>query len=272
MGPYGWALLLTGISYWTNAARTAPHGGTAGLDAVLQGIIQNGAFGMAAWMLIALWALRSTPVERISAGGIVLAVIVGLISLIPSRQATIVMLAILGVDRWHSTRTDTDQKIGILLIALAIDMIWVSPYLLPLHAAVAFLDARLVQGLLIITGNFAVSHFNIVDNATAGVSIQILARCASSYQFAGICLAFVVTELFLGRSPCREDLPWLGRSLLASVALTELRLTWMTSGDQTFTWLHDGGGVTLYTFVAAILALLFPALAMRRPAVGEVRL
>jgi hypothetical protein len=268
-GPDGWALLLTGISYWANVIRTAPHEDTEGLSAVPRGVIQNGAFGMAAWMLIAVWAARMGSSERIPPGRVVLTVVIGLIGLVPSRQATIVMLAILGLEQWHSARTDAGQKIAALLIVLAIDMIWVSPYIEPIHAIFAILDASLVRGLLFITGTLAAAHLNIVDNATTGVSIEILARCSSSYQFGGVCLAFVVTELFFGKFPGRNDVPWLLRSLLASIALTELRLAWMTAGEQTFTWLHDGDGVTLYTFAAAILAMLFPILALRRPIVVE---
>jgi hypothetical protein len=82
------------------------------------------------------------------------------------------------------------------MIALAIDMMWMSPYVLPLHAVVAIRDARLVHCLRIITRNLTALHVNVVDNATTGVSVEILARCASSYQFADLCLAFVDKVVF----------------------------------------------------------------------------
>ena len=259
-----WVLLVAGFAYWGNVVRTARHGGAAGLDYVLEGVLQNGAFAAAAWALIAAWAVGAGPARRASAGQLAAAAALCLLGAVPSRQTAILVLIGLGVQLARPAGTRTGRKVAALLFALAFDSAWTSPYLLPLHAAVAPLDARAIQGLLHAAGVGVSGYGNLVAGATPGFGIEILARCASSYPFGGVCLAFVVTMLYQGRFPRRRDLPWLVASLAASVVLTELRLSWMALGEADFVWLHDGDGVTLYTLVAVAFAVLFPLLAARR--------
>ena len=243
--------------------RTARHAGSAGLAYVLEGIVQNGGFCAAAWLMIAVWARGTAPTGRASRREIAAAALC-LLALVPSRQASIAGLIALGVQLAGLRGTGTGRRVAALLLALALNLGWTSPYVLPLHAAVARLDARAVQALLHLVGVGARGGGNLVDSGSAGFGIEILARCASSYPFGGVCLAFIVTMLYQGRMPGRHDLPWRAASLLASMGLTELRLSWMTLREADFMWLHDGGGVTLYSLAGSALAALFPLLAARR--------
>ena len=261
-----WVLLAAGFAYWGNVVRTARHDGGAGLGYVLEGVLQNGAFAAAAWALIVTWAGGAGPARRASAGQLAAAAALCLLGAVPSRQAAILVLIVLGVQLARAGGTPAGRKVAALLFALAFDAAWTSPYLLPLHAAVATVDARAVQGLLHAAGVGVSRYGNLISGATPGFGIEILARCAASYPFGGVCLAFVVTVLYQGRFPRRRDLPWLAASLAASVALTELRLSWMALGEADFLWLHEGGGVTLYTLVAVAFAVLFPLLAARNRA------
>ena len=263
-----WTLLVAGLAYWGNEVRAAGHSGATGLGYVLEGVFQNGAFAAAAWVLTALWATRASPARHASGRQVAASVALGLFAVLPSRQAAILVLLVLGLQMLGPAGTRTGRKVAVLLLALALDGAWTSPYVLPLHAAVADLDARAVQGLLHLLGIGAAGYGNLVGSADSSGGIEILALCASSYPFGGVCLAYAVTTLYLERFPQRRDLPWLAASLAASVLLTELRLSWMVWREADYTWLHDGGGVTLYTLVATILAVLFPLLAAHeaRPA------
>ncbi len=258
-----WMLLVAGFAYWGNVVRTARSDGAAGLGYVLDGVLQNGAFAAASWALIVAWAAGAGPARRASAGQIAAAAALCLLGAMPSRQTAILVLIGLGVQLARPAGTRTGRKVAVLLFALAFDSAWTSPYLLALHAAVATLDARAVQGLLHAAGVGAGRYGNLIAGATPGFGIEILARCASSYPFGGVCLAFVVTLLYQGRFPRRRDLPWLVASLAASVVLTEVRLSWMALGDADYLWLHEGSGVTLYTLAAVACAVLFPLLAAR---------
>jgi hypothetical protein len=82
-------------------------------------------------------------------------------------------------------------------------------------------------------------------------------------------MAFMVVMAYAHHVPRLADLPWLVAALLASVALTELRLSLMALGDANYLWIHDGEGGTLYALSATALAVLFPVLAMRQS--GSVR-
>ena len=258
-----WTLLVAGLAYWGNVVRTARQAGPIGLDSVAEAVIRNGAFCAAAWVLIAAQAGGAGAAEPAGGRRIAAAVAVCLLGVAPSRQTAILLLFLLGVQLAWPAGTRPARKIAALLFAVGFDMAWTSPYALPLHAAVANLDAQVVPALLRGVGLAAGARGNLVDNASSGFGIEVLARCASSYPLGGICLAFVVTSVHLRRFPRWRDAPWLAASLIASAVLTEIRLAWMTMGKADYLWLHEGGGVTLYTFAAVGFAVLFPLLAVR---------
>ena len=271
-----WTLLIAGLAYWCNVVRTARESAPLGLDRVVESVIQNGAFCAAAWLLIAAWVVEvgaagTGITERASGRQIATALAACLPAVVPSRQTTILLLLILGAQLAWPAGTRAGRKIATLLFALAFDIAWTSPYALPLHAAVANLDAHAVRALLHVVGITVTEHGTLLDNPGNGFGIEILARCASSYPFSGVCLAFVICLLYLGRFPRWRDVPWLAGSLAVSVVLSEIRLSWMAVREVDYLWLHEGDGVTLYTLIAVGFAMLFPLLAVRVGAGGARR-
>ncbi len=267
---HGWTLLVAGLAYWGNVVRGSREGGAGGPALLLESVLENGAFSAAAWALVAAWAHGAASTGRATGRQIVASVAICLLCAVPIRQAMILALIVLGLWLARPAGTRSGRPVAALLLALAIDMAWSSAYLLPLHAAIATLDARAVEGMLGLGGIEAGVHANLIDNRTSGFSLEILANCASSFPLGGVGLAFVVTALYQGRLPRRGDLRWIAASLGASIVLTEIRLSWMASREASYVWLHDGDGVTLYTLSALGLAVLFPLLATRNAAVARV--
>ncbi len=258
-----WTLLVAGIAYWGNVVRTARHTDVAGFAYILEGVLQNGAFCAAAWVMVAVLARRVAAPAPASRRQIAAAIAICLLCAVPSRQATVLALVALGVQVARSGAGRSGRPVAALLVALAADLAWTSVYVMPLHTAAAALDARAVRALLALAGNDVAVHGNLIDNPASNFGLEILVRCASTYPLAGVWLAFVVTALYRGRLPGWRDLPWVAASAAASIVLTELRLSWMTLGDADFEWLHEGDGVTVYTLAAMGLAVLFPLLATR---------
>jgi hypothetical protein len=110
----------------------------------------------------------------------------------------------------------------------------------------------------------------VVENATTGFSLVILPPCASSYPLAAVALAFTVVVIYLGQWPRLRHLPFLAASLIASMVLTELRLTLLAIDLPTYEWWHSGPGTSIYAMAALGLAALFPVMAARSsaPATG----
>jgi hypothetical protein len=181
----------------------------------------------------------------------------------PSQQAIVGALFALGITIILPPRTQHSHKVAVLVFCLAIELVWRSVYLLPFHAMIAIIDARICEAILTLLGQNMQVNGNQIENVRIGFAIEVLAPCASSFPLAGVCTAFVITIVYCGRMPRSADLTWLTLALVASVLLTEARLSLMSTGEAAYTWLHDGGGVVAYTLSALALAILFPAYAVR---------
>jgi hypothetical protein len=258
-----WGLAVAGCAYWGNVIRTGWNPDAPLLLQIMESITGNGAFGVGAWILIAVLALKSVPSGPARGGMFLATIATSLPAILPSEQTAMLSLLALGGLWLRSAGIQADRAIALLLFALAGTIFWTSSYLLPLHAVVGLFDARVVQALLQLHGVAAGGYANIVANESGHESLEILAQCASSFPLSDVCLAFIVTILFLGRFPCRRDRGWLIASLLASIVLTEVRLLWMALSQSNYLWVHDGGGRVLYSLAAVILATLFPFLAAR---------
>jgi hypothetical protein len=257
-----WSLVLACVSYWTNVVRSFPHGPVISLDSIVSSILGASAFNIVAWVLIAAWTRRAAP-SGIAPNSLHLVgtLVTGLLCIVPAQQATACALFVLGALMAMPPRTGHSRNVSVLLFCLAIEIVWTSTPLLPLHALVATLDTRACEAILGLLGQSIQSHGNELVNVQAGITIEVLGPCASSFPIAGVCGAFLITLLYWERLPHIASLPWLGLTLLASVVLTEIRLCLMSTGEAAYTWLHDGGGVTVYALIALALAVLFPTLA-----------
>jgi hypothetical protein len=175
------------------------------------------------------------------------------------------MLSMLALSaQWfRSYESQASRTVALLLCGLAGNIFWTSSYLLPLHATVAMLDTRATHILLQLGGATAGVYGNLVINETGKNGLEVLAQCSSSFPIGGVLLAFIVTMVCMGQIPRRRHMSWLIASLVASVALTEVRLLWMASNQSNYVWLHDGDGRVLYSLAAVLLATLFPLLATR---------
>ena len=260
-----WTLLILGLSYWANVVRTYRHDGPISLASTAQSVLSDGAFNVAAWAMVAAWAARVAPSSPASRRQIACSLAIGLLCAVPTRQTTIAALVVLGVTLAIYKGMHHSREPAALLGCLAIEMVWTSTYLLPLHNMVARLDAAACGAILNSLGQSVAVHDNMLDNVQTGFSVEVLGPCASSFPLAGVLMAFLVTLLYCNRFLRVADLGWLAAALLASIALTEARLSLMATGEASYVWLHDQGGATVYTLLALALAVLFPVLAILRP-------
>jgi hypothetical protein len=261
---YALALLLAGVSYWVNIVRVFPHEADSDLIWILKSVLGNGAFNVVAWGMIAVRARGIAPTGQASRQQIAFTVAIALMCVVPTKPATVGVLLALAVALALPSLMRCGRCIAVLLLGLAIELIWQSSYFSSLHLAAATLDARAVKALLGVVGQIAWAHGNVVENGTTQTGIEVLGFCASSFPFAQVALAYLVTKVYFGRLPTLADLPWFAASLLASIALTELRLSLMTVSETSYNWWHTGNGVTVYTFALTAASVLFPFMATHK--------
>jgi exosortase/archaeosortase family protein len=259
-----WAVIIVAASFWANVMRGNDATDLPGLGFMMNRVLDNGAFDVLAWSQI--FARVRGLHDRAAASWVrcVGIAALGVIALAPVWLATGIDLLILGTwlrrDR-HATQEG--RQAGLIMLVCALEVLWRSRLLSQLPIVVANFDARICALLLSGWHVPAVAHANFVTTAGTDFTIAILPYCASSMPLAGICLAFVTVSLHLGRAPRPRDAGWLGLSIAASIALTEVRLTLMAIGEESYHWWHEGTGVTVYALAAVFLAVLFPALARR---------
>ena len=150
-------LLVAGCAYWGNVIWTGWDTDLQVMVAILHCIIDNGAFSVAAWILIALLATKATPGVRRSGSTSAATIAACVPAALPSGQTLMLTLLDLAVQWFWFPHTRAGRAVALLLFSLAGDIFWASSYLLPLHAAIGVFDATMVQLAVQIASRWAVA-------------------------------------------------------------------------------------------------------------------
>lgn len=234
-------------------------GNIGSIGAFVSAIIGSSAFVVAAWVLILWRANHLTQPRDSSLSDIMIAFGLCLLFALPALETKIFALLMFSwVLLFRGGVTPNGRQAGLLLAILALREAWHTPYLHPLDVAVAHADAPVVAWLANHLGDHVTVAGKIVGNQA--FSIDILAGCSSAFPLADVALGFFVVVIWF-RGECRlADLSWLMLSLVASILLTELRLTLIVPNQMTYEFWHNGQGNTLYEAVALGITLLIPFL------------
>lgn len=257
-----WSLATVAIGYFARDVRAASDVGDPGLQAFIEGIVDESAFVVFAWILILARAFGTLTTEAASAKQLWGALLAGAISVAPFRLANAFALAILGLNfLFIPGSRQAGRDIAWCLFALALESIWLSSLIAPLHVLVGHLDAQICVLLLDLQNMVVHAQGGVVANATTGFSVMIWSGCSSSYPLAAVALAFTVMTIYMGQRPQLRQLPFLAASMIASIVLTEWRLALLAIDQPRYEWWHAGPGTSIYAIVALGLAALFPAMA-----------
>jgi hypothetical protein len=258
-----WSVLMVSVAFWSNVMR-ASAGDTPGLSNMLAHVLNNGAVDVLAWMLVIVRCGKLYTANPASMVQVSIAFLAGVIVLAPLRFASGLALTILGVlllKDQHANRSARD--VGLIFVALAVETVWTSSLLQPLHVLVGTMDASINVLMLRLFNIGAMVHANAVDNISANFAIAMWPGCTSSFPLASVGLLFIAVVLFLGQPLRRFHLSWLVASLIASILLTEIRLVLLALNETSYDWWHNGPGLSIYTIVALVPAVIFPILATR---------
>ena len=262
-----WGVLIVAVAFWANIARGTTPGDVPEAGAILNRVLDSGAFNVFAWCLVLARTSRMWGAEPASRWQIWMNFLVGGIALAPVRVASAVSLALLGGLLLRGRRVlPAGRQIGLMLLALAFEAAWTSQLLAPLHVLVGRADAAICAFLLGLLNIVAVAHANVVNNISGNFSIVIWPPCASSLPLGCVSLAFLTMVLYLGRPLRLRLLPWLVLAFIGSILLTEIRLVLLAISEANYLWWHTGPGVSVYALAALALAVLFPVLATREGA------
>ncbi len=258
-----WAVLLAALAYWADVIAASHAAQPLGAAALIGSISGAGAFNAAAWLMVATRCRRPAPRLAAPASLVLLALVSGLLCIVPIGMALAPALVLLGLSlALHPALPASRREAGWLLLGLGVSWGW--PFLRFAHLAVGRLDARVVAALARLHGMDVGVQGNIVWHGD--FAIEILPACASSYPLAEVVLAYAVVAMFCRHRLALADLGWLAASLLYSIVLTEIRLCLMVPDWADWNWWHNGAGVTVYELAALAGAALIPWAAARRAA------
>jgi hypothetical protein len=261
-----WGLAIVGVAYWADIIRGSSEHGASVVGSAVDGIIANGVFNACAWgvILTRSWAASDRAPAR--ARDIIATIVAALCVIAPVRLALTLGLALFGSAVYSDSRLPhATRQMRLVFLALAVETLSTTALVAPLHVAVGAFDASATSFLLNLLGQTATHHGDFIENLSSGTGIVVWPLCASTFPLPGVCLAFLLTLLYFNQRLRKSQLIWLVTSCLASVLLTETRLTLMALSEDDFHWWHDGPGTTIYVLAALSLAILFPLLAMLRP-------
>ena len=193
-----WSVLMVSVAFWSNVVR-ASAGDTPGLSNMLAHVLNNGAVDALAWMLVIARCGKMYKANPASMLQIWIAFLAGVIVLAPLRLASGLALTILGallLRDQHANRSARD--VGLIFVALAVETVWTSSLLQPLHVLVGGMDASINVLLLRLFNIDAMVHANAVDNISANFAIAMWPGCTSSFPLASVGLLFIAVVLFLG--------------------------------------------------------------------------
>lgn len=251
-----WGLAIVATAFWANVLWTAGIDRSNIVSTTIDAVVSNGAFDVLAWALVFARVLRLPDDRSASPQQIASVFLLGCIVLIPARAT--VAIAMVGLSLRFATDKNLQgagRPVTCVLIALAVETFWTTSLMAPLHVFVAQFDAKLCAALLSLLGKLASAHGNIVENGSADFSIAIMPYCTSSMPLATVAVAFVVTVSYYGRTLEAQHIPWLCVAFLTSVLLTEVRLVLLATGEASYSWWHNGPGLTVYAFVAVGFAV-----------------
>jgi hypothetical protein len=264
-----WATAIVAVAYWANIVRAAAADQPFSLEGAANAVLGNGAFDVFAWAMVLTRCVTSRDRRQATPRQVVVALLAGVIVLVPVRLAPALALVLLGVTLFTDREVPPRRRqMRLVLFALAAETVWMT-VLEPLHVLIGRLDAEAAAALLRLLGQVAAAHGNVVDNITAQFSIVVWAYCTSTFPFADLALAFVVIVIYRDQVLQRAQLPWLLLSFAASVVLTEVRLMLLVWSPASYQWWHSGPGLTVYVLIALALAVALPLWATAGGKAGE---
>jgi hypothetical protein len=257
-----WCLAFAALAYWAEILVASQAADPLGVQALANSFLGAGAFSAAAWLMIIARSGKLGLSDAAPAGLIMATLAMGLLCAVPIGMATTLALVLLGAALAAQPGPSRGgREIGYLLFGLAATC--ASRQFSFIHAAAARIDAQIVVRIVHLAGIPATVKDNLVGNDH--FAIEVLNPCASSMRLASVLLAYIVVAIWVRGTLRRSDLPWMAASLLASIVLTEIRLSLMVPSLADWDWWHNGTGSWIYEYFALAVAIAIP-LAARQPA------
>jgi hypothetical protein len=149
-------------------------------------------------------------------------------------------------------RTPDLRRIGLVLLFIALQR---GQGLTALHAAVSWVDARILTGLMGLIGQPVTRIGNLILPPGSTDGLVILAGCASSNLMLPMGLGLAILLLVSRERLARMDYGWIALTIAIAAAINIGRLYLMLGGHEAYETWHKGTGASIVSVAGLVVTM-----------------
>jgi hypothetical protein len=149
-------------------------------------------------------------------------------------------------------RTPDLKRVGVILLFIALQR---GQGLTALHAAVSWVDARVLDGFMSLIGQPVVRIGNLILSPGMQDGLVILAGCASSNLMLPMGLGLAILLLVSRDRLAGSDYGWIALTLTVAAAINIVRLYLMLGGHEAYENWHKGTGASIVSVAGLVVTM-----------------
>ena len=149
-------------------------------------------------------------------------------------------------------RTADLRRVGLILLFIALQR---GQGLTALHAAVSWIDARVLDGFMRLIGQPVTRIGNLILSPGTQDGLVILAGCASSNLMLPMGLGLAILLLVSRDRLTRRDYGGIALTLVLAVVMNIVRLYLMLGGDEAYENWHKGTGASIVSVAGLVITM-----------------
>jgi len=240
---------LLAVQYWAGTILRVTR--SPDLDTLEQALTQISVLPAIEWFML-FGFVRRLPDRTISpalAYGS-LALVVAAFTLIAHQRFAFLFESFVLFLLW--LRTPDLRRVGLILFFVALQR---GQGLTALHAAVSWVDARVLDGIMSLVGQPVTRIGNLILARGSTDGLVILAGCASSNLMLPMGLGLAILLLVSRERLTRRDYGWIVLTLAVAAAINIVRLYLMLGGHEAYENWHKGTGASIVSVVGLVVTM-----------------
>ena len=242
-------LALLAVQYWAGTVLLVIR--SPDFDTLERALTQISVLPVVEWFMLFGFVRRlprSTVSPAMAYGS--LALVVAAFTLIAHQRFAFLFESFVLFLIW--LRTPDLGRAGLILLFIALQR---GQGLTALHAAVSWMDARVLDGVMNLIGQPVTRIGNLILSPGTPDGLVILAGCASSNLMLPMGLGLAILLLISRDRLTRQDYGWIGLTLLVAAAINIVRLYLMLGGHEAYESWHKGTGASIVSVAGLVVTM-----------------
>jgi hypothetical protein len=242
-------LALLAVQYWAGTALLVAR--SPDFDTLERALTQISVLPVVEWFMLFGFVRRlpGRPLSPALAYGS-LALIVAAFMLIAHQRFAFLFESFVLFLLW--LRTPDLRRVGLILLFIALQR---GQGLTALHAAISWVDARVLDGFMSLIGQPVIRIGNLILSPGTPDGLVVLAGCASSNLMLPMGLGLAILLLLSRDRLTRRDYGWIALTLTVAAAINIVRLYLMLGGHEAYENWHQGTGASIVSVAGLVVTM-----------------